>query len=74
MNGQPRPALAAEEANVAVAEQIASLSRLCGLVPGDVIGTGLPAGSAVTLTAGDRLTMTATDLGRLTLSVEGPRP
>jgi 2-keto-4-pentenoate hydratase/2-oxohepta-3-ene-1,7-dioic acid hydratase in catechol pathway len=75
VNGQLRQDSCTEQMVFSVAEQLAHLSRMVPLVPGDVVLTGTPAGTghetATYLEPGDTMTATVEGLGVLESRVAG---
>ena len=75
VNGQVRQDSSTSQMIFSVREQIASLSRRATLLPGDIILTGTPAGTAAAfdtfLLDGDVITMTVEGLGTLINTVVG---
>ncbi|WP_432182377.1 fumarylacetoacetate hydrolase family protein [Streptomyces sp. NBC_00063] len=76
VNGQVRQDSNTSQMIFSVAEQIAALSQLAPLHPGDVLMTGTPAGTAAAhqgryLQPGDRVVAEITGVGRLLSTISG---
>jgi 2-keto-4-pentenoate hydratase/2-oxohepta-3-ene-1,7-dioic acid hydratase in catechol pathway len=77
VNGETKQNDSSADMIFSLAEQIATLSRIMTLDPGDVILTGTPAGVGAPkqtfLSVGDRVDATIEGIGRLSVTIQAPK-